>query len=102
MSEIRSGTTLDTKQNVKESPSTHRDTSVKCFQGTLAKGGNTSNMAKHLSDRHPNFSEFKERQVSKCDYKHEHAEAHPYTASLVALAWFSDKRFSPSQNFDYA
>ena len=39
------------------------------FKSTQAKGGNTSNMAKHLSDRHPElFRKFKERQVSKCDY----------------------------------
>ena len=36
---------------------TQRPICKTCFKVTLAKGGNTSNMAKHLSDRHPNFSE---------------------------------------------
>ena len=47
------------------------------FQSDSDKGGNMSNMAKHLSDRHHKlFKEFKERQVNKC----EHLQAHPYTA----------------------
>ena len=51
---------------------TQRPVCKTCFKATQAKGGNTSNMAKDLSDRHPElFREFKERQVSKCDYKHE-------------------------------
>ena len=46
---------------------TQRPVCKACFKATQAKGGNTSNMAKDLSDRHPElFREFKERQVSKC------------------------------------
>ena len=40
---------------------TQRPVCKTCFKATQAKGGNTSNMAKHLSDRHPKlFREFKE------------------------------------------
>ena len=57
------------------------------FKFTQAKGGDTSNMANHLSDRHPElFREFKERQVSKCDYKHEHPSSPTYSLTRVALA----------------
>ena len=39
-----------------------------CYRGVQTKGGNTSNMAKHLADRHPLlYKEFKDRQVSECD-----------------------------------
>lgn len=34
-----------------------------CFKGIQTKGGNTSNLAKHLSDRHP-IQRVKDRQVS--------------------------------------
>ena len=35
-----------------------------CFRSLQTKGANTSNLAKHLADRHPElFKEFKDRQV---------------------------------------
>ena len=35
-----------------------------CFKMRLSKGGNTSYLAKQLSDKHPNlFKEFKDQQV---------------------------------------
>ncbi|KAL1250025.1 hypothetical protein QQF64_021030 [Cirrhinus molitorella] len=38
----------------------------KCFNPTQAKGANTSNLAKHLADRHPDlYKEFKEKQANK-------------------------------------
>ena len=36
-----------------------------CFRSLQTKGANTSNLAKHLADRHPEL--FKDRQVSECD-----------------------------------
>lgn len=36
----------------------------RCYKTCVAKGGNTSNLAKHLKDKHPDLhKEFRERQV---------------------------------------
>ena len=38
----------------------------RCYRGLQTKGGNTSNLAKHLKDRHPDlFKEFKVIQFQK-------------------------------------
>ena len=37
----------------------------RCFKSVMTKGANTSNLAKHLADRHADlFKEFKELQVN--------------------------------------
>jgi len=47
---------------------TYKPVCKRCFKCTQAKGANTSNLAKHLADKHPDIlKEFKERQVSECD-----------------------------------
>ena len=38
----------------------------RCYRGLQTKGGNTSNLAKHLKDRHPDL--FKEFMVSSDSY----------------------------------
>ena len=58
MSEIRSGSTSDTKQNVKESPSTHRDPSVKHASKSLWQREATRQIWLSTSQTDtPNFSE---------------------------------------------
>ncbi len=40
----------------------------RCFKAVKTKGANTTNLAKHLSDRHPDlYKEVKERQARECD-----------------------------------
>src|SRR4029434_2347102 len=63
--------------DTEENPSTHTDPSnpLRQREGTRR----IWHLSEHLSDRHPElFREFKERQVSKCDYKHEHPPTNLY------------------------
>ena len=87
MSEIRSGSTSDTKQNVKESPSTHRDPSVKHASKPLRQREVTRKIWLRTSQTDtPNFSESSKNDrlanVIKNMNTHKVTHIQPNTSSL--------------------
>src|SRR4029434_4943785 len=102
MSEIRSGSTSDTKQTVKESPSTHRDLSVKHASKPLRQGEVTRQLWLSTSQTDtPNFSESSQNdRLANVIINMNTPIMVTHIQPNTSLHKFSDKRFSPSPNFD--